>query len=170
MRLNVGWRDRDYAKWTDEERRRFYGSGATFRSLDPPSRNGHGRLRQGAGLGAVVSLAIAFGALPLRHQLLGVFHAGSAPAPVVVTPPTSTITGLSSALVGSSLSLHGTAPSGVVTVEGSLDGGHTWVVLSRVTSSGGTYAAQIPLTQRGDLTIKIEFADGSTATGSLIVQ
>ena len=104
----MGWQDREYAKWTDEERRRFYG----FGSVSPR----RGILRPTAGLAALASLAIALGLLPLRHSLFstpltGGTHALSAPANV------ATIGGPSSATVGSTLSLNGPAPDGMVTVE-----------------------------------------------------
>jgi len=44
------------------------------------------------------------------------------------------------------------------------------MVLATVQSSGGMYAAQIALSQPGDLSIKILFADGSAATGSVVVR
>jgi hypothetical protein len=154
----MGWRDRDYAKWTDAERRRFYG----FGSISPR----RGVLRPGAGLAVIASLAIALGQLPLHHPLVPALHIGGTASPVA---PVRTITGLSTAPVGSSLSLHGPAPSGVVTIEGSYDSGRTWIVLSSTQSIDGTYSTNLSLTKRGRLAIKILFSDGSTANGSVVV-
>jgi len=168
----MGWRDRDYAKWTDEERRRFYGAGPTFTQRDGPRAaigrgqlrmsGGNRLLRPGAGVAVLATIAIALGQLPLHHPLVPAFHIGPAPAAALDLPP--------SASVGSSLELHGTAPTGPVTVEGSYDGGQTWTVLSSAQSTGGTYATALQLTQQGTLSIKILFTDGSTATGSILVQ
>lgn len=76
------------------------------------------------------------------------------------------------AAVGSTLTFHGAAPSGSrpVTVAGSYDGGQTWQTLSSAGSRNGTYAAQVTLREQGLLQIRIVFADGSTAAGSVRVQ
>jgi hypothetical protein len=167
----MGWRDRDYAKWTDEERRRFYSSGATYPTRDPsPLRTGGGLLRPGAGLAALASLAIALGQLPLHHPLLPALHIGGTSAPPAPVSPVRTISGPSTAAVGSSLALHGTAPPGAVTVEGSYDAGRSWMVLATLQSLDGMYATQITLTQRGNLSIKVVYSDGSAATGSILVR
>jgi hypothetical protein len=156
----MGWQDRDYAKWTDHERRRYYG----FGSVSPR----RGLLRPGAGLAVLASLAIALGQLPLHHPLVPALHFGGAIAPRASS--VGTISGVSTATVGSHLTLHGSAPAGAVTVQGSYDGGRTWTTLSSVQSIGGTYTATVQLAQRGDLSLKVIYANGSTATGSVVVQ
>jgi len=177
----MGWRDRDYAKWTDEERRRFYGSGtgpSTFGGYDGSRRATGGRVfRRGVGPAILVSgVVLALGHVPSSHPLIPALHfrlpgLGSAAAPAAVRP-TGTISMGSTAEVGSTLTFHGTAPpgDGRVTIEGSYDGGHTWQTLSSVVSTNGSYAAEIALTQRGLLQIRILFADGSQSVGSLVVE
>jgi hypothetical protein len=183
----MGWRDRDYAKWTDEERRRFYGPGDSgYRVARSSYATGPNQSRlfgsrvgmaPGALLAVIVSLLVtlALGQLPRSHPLIPALHftlpgLSSAASPGVIRP-TGTINTPSSAAVGSTLTFHGTAPpgNGPVTIEGSYDGGQTWQTLSSVGSANGSYAAQITLNQRGILQIRILFADGSHASGSINV-
>lgn len=180
----MGWRDRDYAKWTDEERRRFYGSGSTSAGSSP--FNGYGSPRPGTrtglfrpGMGAAILVSgavFALGHFPRSHPLVPLLHfrmpgLTSATAPGVIRP-TGTIDTPSTASVGSTLTFRGTAPpgNGLVTVQGSYDGGQTWQTLSRVNSVGGSYSAEITLKQRGTLQIQILFSDGSKAVGSVNVE
>lgn len=180
----MGWRDRDYAKWTDEERRRFYGSGSPHAGSSPLDGYGSprpatrtGLFRPGVGAAILVSVAVfALGHVPRSHPLVPLLHfrmpgLNSASAPAVIRP-TGTINTPGTASVGSTLTFHGTAPpgNGPVTVEGSYDGGQTWQILSSVNSVGGSYAAEITLRQRGLLQIQILFSDGSKAVGAVNVE
>ena len=179
----MGWRDRDYAKWTDEERRRFYGPGATSAGSNPdvfdaPRRATEGRaFRRGVGPAILVSGAVlALGHFPTDHPIIPALHfrlpgLGSRAMPGAVRP-TASINTPSTASVGSTLTFHGTAPpgNGPVTVEGSYDEGQTWQTLTTADSAGGTYAAQVTLNQPGVLQIQIVFSDGSKADGSLVVK
>jgi len=83
-----------------------------------------------------------------------------------------TINGPHTATLGSTLTLSGTAPpgNGRVTLEGSYDDGRTWQTLSTVESAHGRYATKIALHRRGQLQMRIVFADGSTAAGSILVR
>ena len=68
----MGWRERDYAKWTDEERRLYLGSGVGLsRAGRDPFLGGHGgkytarperfariRLNNGVGLAILISWAL----------------------------------------------------------------------------------------------------------------
>jgi hypothetical protein len=168
----VGWRDRDYAKWTDDERRRFYGSTAGYSQLDPgPRAVRTGRLRPGVGLAVLVSLFVALGQLPFSHPIVPALHFQLPGVSRSVPLPAAPISGPGTAKLGSTLNLNGGAPlgNGTVTVEGSYDGGQSWFTLTTVQSTNGTYAAQIPLTQRGELQFRVVFADGSRSVGSVIV-
>jgi len=172
MQTAVGWRDREYAKWTDEERNRFLGSGMP--NLSHPSRARGGLIRPGAGLAILVTaVLLALGHFPTSHPIAPTLRfripgLSEAPPPIRTS---GTIEGLTSAALGSTLSLRGAAPkgNGPVTVEGSYDGGRTWQTLSTVDSNDGGYAAQVSLNRRGTLEIRIVFADGSQATGSVTV-
>jgi hypothetical protein len=176
MPSSMGWRDRDYAKWTDDERRRFYGSAAGYSQLEPgPPAVRAGRLRPGVGLAVLVSLFVALGQLPFSHPIVPALHFQvpglSRGAPAGTSTPIATISGPEAAALGSTLNLHGGAPpgNGTVTVEGSYDRGQSWFMLTTVQSTDGTYAASIPLSQRGELQFRVVFADGSSSVGSVLV-
>lgn len=180
----MGWRDRDYAKWTDEERRRFYGSSGSVRSdtrafddYGAPQHATTNRLfRRGVGPAIFLSAAVfALGHFPTSRPLvpsLGFTLPGFSRTSPGSIRPTGTVNTPSMANVGSTLTFHGTAPSGnaPVAVEGSYDGGQTWQTLSSVGSANGSYAAEVTLTRRGPLDIQIVFSDGSKAVGSLVVK
>lgn len=174
----MGWRDRDYAKWTEEERERFLGPGASNQDLfggQGGLARASGLLRPGAALAILVTGALLLAQFPSRHPILSPLHIslpGSHPVSSgTPSAPTGKISGPSTAAPGSTLTLHGTAPlgNGPVTIEGSYDGGQTWQTLSRVTSANGSYTAQVALSHRGFLQIRIVFADGSQAVGSVNV-
>ena len=165
----MGWTERDYAKWTDEERDRFYG-----RPSSPGGPRSSRIFRGGAGL-AVFASAVVFGLghFPVRHPILPLLHftLPGSHSSADATRPVGTISLPATAAFGSRLAFHGTAPpgNGPVTVEGSYDGGETWQTLSSVGSVDGGYAAEITLNERGTLQIRIRLADGSEAFGSLVV-
>lgn len=173
----MGWRDRDWARWTDEERRRFYGSGGSgFPSARSYSTGpGQGRLfgtRVGAAPGAflavIVSLLVALGLgqLPRSHPLIPSLHfalpgvsGAAAPEGTISLPPT--------AALGSFLTLHGELPAGetgVVTVEGSYDRG-AWQPLATVPAANGGYEARVQLNQRGSLQLRVTYPDGHQSVG-----
>lgn len=176
----MGWQDRDYAKWTDEERRRFLGSGSPrFDGPRTAPRPGGSLLRPGAGLAIVVTAGIVtLGQLPAGHPLLPRLHFGipglttAAPALQAPVTQTGTISGPGTAALGSTLTLRGSAPPATerVTVEGSYDGGRIWLVLSTTQSANGSYATQIVLNRRGLLRLKILFANGASTVGSVLVR
>lgn len=135
-----------------------------------------GLLRRGVGPAIVASgLLFALGHFPTSHPILPSLHfrlPGNSKASRGSVRLTGTINTPSTASVGSTLTFHGTAPSGNgrVTVEGSYDGGQNWQTLSSVGSANGTYTAQVTLSQRGPLQIQIIFSDGSKAVGSIDVR
>jgi hypothetical protein len=169
MRTNMAWTDRDYAKWTDEERDRFYGQGSVGARRSPGVV-----LRRGVGW-AIIASAVLFGLghFPSGHPILPVPHFSlrGSHSSTASTRPVGPISMPSTAALGSTFTFRGTAPpgNGPVAVEGSYDGGQTWRTLSTVSSANGSYAAEITLRERGTLQIRIRFADGSEAVGSLVV-
>lgn len=175
----MGWRDRDYAKWTDEERSRFLGSSMRTDTLppaqtsSPPTQTRGGLIRPGAGIAILVSgVLFGLGHFPTSHPIFSSLHfqlPGLSATPSLQS--TGTISGPRSAALGSTLTLNGTAPpgNGLVTIEGSYDGGQTWQTLSSVESTNGAYTAQISLNERGTLEIRTLFADGSQDVGSITV-
>lgn len=166
----MGWRDREYAKWTDDERRRFYGSGAArAQGSSLSSRVG---IVPGALLAVLVSLlaALALGQLPRSHPLVPVLHFtfpalfhDSAPAkanPDAISLPRRLP-------LGSYLTLHGQLPageSGTVTVEGAYIR-PPWKLLAAVPAANGSYEARIPLNHRGLLHLRVTYPDGHRSVG-----
>ena len=173
----MGWRDRDWAKWTDEERRRFYGSSGSNVSSATSTYSvgrGQGRLfgrRVRAShcfLAVIVSLlgALALGQLPRSRPLVPALHVGLPALPG--SHKTGTLSLPGSSRLGSTLKLHGTLSpggTGTVTVEGKY-GRAPWQVLATVQVAGGAYETQIPLSRRGLLHIRVTYPDGHTAVGS----
>src|SRR5947209_2671253 len=123
----MGWRERDYAKWTKEERRRFLGS-ATPAASSPGRAWSSGRVfRAGSGFAIAASITLlALGQLPRGHPLLATFHLRLPDLHEVAhkQPAIPTVTRIAlprAAAVGSFLTLHGQLPageSGTVSVEG----------------------------------------------------
>ena len=73
----MGWQDRDWAKWNDDERRRFLGSGGSSRS------GRHGGFAPGAFLAVVVSLvAVVVG----QSQGINLLHLGHTHATIPTVP------------------------------------------------------------------------------------
>ncbi|HJU37575.1 MAG TPA: hypothetical protein VJ716_09185 [Gaiellaceae bacterium] len=176
----MGWRDRDYARWTDEERRRFYGSGGAGRAASRAGYSvpvqGHlfgtrARVVPSALVAVIVSLvlALALGQLPRSHPLIPSLHftlpalSGPAEAGQISLP--------SSTRLGSLLTLHGRLPgagTGAVSVEGAYGGG-PWRLLATVPVRGGAYEARIRLDRRGLLHLRVTYPDGRRAVGETAV-
>jgi hypothetical protein len=163
----MGWPGRDYARWTDEERRRFLGAGGPRRSTASATR----RLRDGASAAILVSAAIlALGHLPKGHPLV--------PSLRFSLPHSSRhVSGLGKiavprhGLLGSSLTLSGTfsgADGRVVRVEETYGGG--WRVVRRAEIRDGRYATTVRLERRGLLHLRLVYPDGSRAVGSIRVR
>jgi hypothetical protein len=183
----MGWRDRDYAKWTDEERRRFLGSSLSAprspRDAITPARPGRARhaggvFRAGAGFVIVASAALlALGQLPRGHPLLSAFHvrlpslnqlaekpAAASTVPRIALPRT--------AALGSFLTLQGQLPtgeSGTLSVEGA-SVRPPWRRLATVSAKDGTYTARVLLSHKGLFHLRVTYPDGNRATGSIRVR
>jgi hypothetical protein len=185
--LRVGWRDRDYARWTDEERRRFLESSVSSSSRARPASGGSAStprvfgprigVAQGASL-AVIASAVLFllGHLPQNHPLIAALHF-NIPRPPGLTHGSPSITRLGkitlarSAQLGSFLTFHGQLPSGesgTVTVEGAYRR-PPWQLLAAVPAQAGSYAARIHLTRAGLLHVRLTYPDGHRSVGSIRV-
>jgi hypothetical protein len=176
----MGWRDRDYARWTEAERRRFLGSGPSFpagRSYSAAPRQARlfrtgPRLRTApaASVAVLASLALVvfLGQLPRSHPLVPVLHfttSGHAAS------STDTISLPSSLPLGSYLTLHGQVPTGetgLVTIEGAYAQG-PWQLLATVPVTDGSYQAQILLNQPGALQLRTTLPDGHRSLGDVRV-
>jgi len=182
----VGWRERDYARWTDAERRRFLGTNEARRSRrltysTPPRQNRLFRtgprihLAPGAGVAVIVSLAAAvlLGQLPHSHPLVPALHFTILGFTTVVAARSTGTISLPTGVppVGSYLTLHGQLPAGeigTVTVEGA-SGGQPWQLLASVPTANGFYEARIALDQPGLLRLHVTYPDGYRSTGEVRV-
>ena len=176
----MGWKDRDYAKWTNEERSRFLNAGGSA-----PSRAGRGPAVTGGVAAAVAVSAALFvlGHFPGGHPLVPALHfslpspsSGAAtPSPIglgLAPRPTVRLTGPKVVPVRSFLTFHGPVPSGdegTVRILGSLDG-RSWRTLAVADGSSGSYLARIGLNQRGSLRLRLMFRDGAEATETVRVR
>lgn len=178
----MGWRDRDYARWTDEERRRYLDS-----DVSVPARSaGRGslprlRVAHGAGAAILVSAALLIlGQLPRNHPLLPSFHvrlpslrheATKATSFHVSAPRLTKLRGPRAARVGGTLTVSGSnrTSRGPVAIQGTY--GRSWKTLSTLeVDGGGDFRVTIPLTRRGLLHIRVLYPDGSRAVGSTRVR
>ena len=172
----MGWRDRDYARWTDEERNRSLGTSTSGHSSHAPRVSG--------GLAAAVAISAALFALghfPAGNPLVPALHfniggsstvtPGSAPPIIGAAKPTVRLTGPTAVRVGSFLTFHGPVPTGdegSVSVLGSLNGG-VWRTLAVADGSSGSYLARIALNTRGSLRVRVHFKDGAEAAQTIQV-
>jgi len=176
----MGWQDRDYARWTDEERRRFLGVGASRASA---SRRSVG-VSECATVAVLVSAAVfALGHLPRGHPLVPELrfsvpmpHTSAAHRPPAVTatltrPRIRRIAVPRSGRSGSSLTFRGTVPDGeegVVRLDATYGG--AWRRVARVNTVGGAYRVTVRLARRGLLHLRLVYPDGSRAVGSIRVR
>jgi hypothetical protein len=170
----MGWRERDYAKWTDDERKTFLGSLAPARA----SGAGGGVFRAGAGVAIAASVALlVLGHFPRGHPLLPAFHftvpslhRGTHKAAAAVT--VARIALPHSAAVGSFLTLRGQLPageSGTVSVDGAYVR-PPWRLLAAVPATAGSYTARVQLSHKGLLHLRVVYPDGHHSVGSIRVR
>jgi hypothetical protein len=169
----VGVENRDYARWTDEERRRFLGS----------SLSSSGGRKVSGGLLAAVAISaglVLLGQFPRGHPIVPAFHfnigagkvqPGSAPPIVGTRPATVTLTGPRVVRVGSFLTYHGPVPigdEGPVRILESYKG-KPWRTAAVADGGTGSYFARIAINRAGILRIRIVFNDGARAVQTLHV-
>jgi hypothetical protein len=82
----MSWRDRDYARFSDEERRALFGGG---RSHDAPGagRLTHGASHRSASPAVLLAAGVSVVAVILGHQLLHIPIRLTTHAPTPVAPP-----------------------------------------------------------------------------------
>jgi hypothetical protein len=102
----MGWRDRDYAKWTDESVSATRGTGTAVGSGSRPPRSG--MLRPGVGAAVLASATLFALGHFLHFRLLDL---GNTAAAGSVRPP-GTINTPSTAALGSKLTFDGSPPAG----------------------------------------------------------
>lgn len=171
----MGWREREYARFTREERERFYGADAA------PRRRLSGRATSASGAGlavAVSGLLFLLGQVPNGHPIVpalhfrlpGVAHASSPRAPRRRVLPLRLPAG---GAVSSSLTIHGRMPSyagRLVLVEGSWNL-HRWVAMATARiGRRGAFRARFRLTRPGTLRVRLTYPDGTTSVGAMRVR
>jgi hypothetical protein len=184
----VGWRERDWAKWTDAERQRFFGSTrSTSRPStwsNPPS-GGKRRTRKetAAALILVSAAAVAYGSSALNHSsehTIGAPSSEPAPthylrlpraSPTTITPPSSssppsprytTMSGPSSVPRGTYITVTGAllpGESGPIVVEGQWESG-PWYELASTNASNGGFRVRYALPRPGVVHVRLALPDG----------
>jgi hypothetical protein len=168
----MGWRDRDYARWTPEERHRFFGG------------SGNGRkpvIAGGAGFAAAISLGLlVLGQVPSGHPVISALHFDVGPRSTArmslprfrsASAALPLIAGPTVVEAGTSADFGGQTPrtgNGQVTIRGSLDG-TTWETLAVADGSSGRYVATISFRTPGTLVLHAQFTDGEVATWTVRV-
>jgi hypothetical protein len=173
----MGWREREWARFTREERERFYGPAAA------PRRRASGRATCAGGAGvavAVSGLLFLLGQVPKGHPLVPAFHfrmpgvaRASPPSP---QPPRHLVLPLRLPAVGavsSSLTIRGRLPGyggRLVVVEGRWNR-RGWVTLatSRI-GRHGAYRTRFRLTRSGTLRVRLTYPNGTTSVGMMRVR
>lgn len=171
----MGWRERDWARFTDAEFDAIYGRSprpvsAQHRTWAPPrSRT---LLAPGAGLAVVVSAVVLLaGQFPRTHPLLPALRIGtpsqsSTQRQFPLNLPTS-------APYGSTLTVNGAdngAASGEVVAVGRWNGGPPTTLATTALAADRSWSLPIPMSQQGTLAVTIELPSGSTLVGSVLVQ
>jgi hypothetical protein len=167
----VGWRERDYAKFTDEE------TDVLYRSSSPIAHSRSARspaARNGVAVAVALSAALfVLGHVPRGHPLIPTLHfpvpfagkatrAAAAPAQL----------GRRTALVGSSFTVRGEAPTtsgGVVVLRGRWGAG-PWHTYARSSRGDGSYLLRVRLSRRGLMTLKVRLSGRTLAEGTIRVR
>src|SRR5438477_7906281 len=171
----MGWREREYARFTREERERFYGADAV------PRRRASGRATCAGGAGfavAVSSLLFLLGQVPHGHPVVPALHfrlPGVARAPSPHAPRRRVLPLRLPAVgaVSSSLTIHGRVPGyagRLVLVEGRWNR-HRWDTLGTARiGRRGAFRARFRLARPGTLRVRLTYPDGTTSVGALRVR
>lgn len=170
----MGWRDRDYALFTDDERKAYYGTGS---AAPAPRSAGHGiGIRRGAGVAIAASAAIfALGHYPPGHPLVPQLELS---VPIPARPKVQPVhrhlqlTLPTTAALGSGVTISGDVPGyarRTVMLESSANG-DPWRLLSTAqTDAGGLFQTQITYSERGTIRLRLTYPNGDTAVGTVTV-
>lgn len=185
----MGGRERDWAKWTDAERQRFFGTiRSTSRAHTRPSPRAvgnHRTLRQILAALVLIAAAVAYhsGALnhfaqrrisptssgPARTPYLRLPHTSPSPAPP--SPRYTTMSGPSSVPRGTYMTVTGTLPpgeSGPIIVEGRWESG-PWYQLASTNSSDSGFRVRYALLRPGIVHVRLALPDGNYAVKTIDV-
>lgn len=187
----MGWRERDWAKWTDAERQRFYGT--TRPTSRPPTqsspKSGGKRRARRETLAALILIAaaVAYYSGALNHFPQRTISPVSGPAPTPYlrlpqTPPTTTtpalpspryttMSGPSSVPQGTYITVTGTLPpgeSGPIIVEGQWESG-PWYELASTNASKGGFGVRYTLSRPGIVHVRLALPNGDYAVKTIHV-
>ena len=175
----MGWREREYARFTRAERERFYGT-ATVPRRGGGRGSGRAACTGGAGLAVAVSgLLFLLGHVPKGHPVIPALNfrvPGSARAQSSPSLSRRHVLPLrlpSVGTVSSSLTIRGRVPGSsgrFVVVEGSWNR-RGWVTLaaSRI-GRRGAFRARFQLARRGTLRVRVTYPNGTASVGVIRVR
>lgn len=192
----MGWRERDWAKWTDAERERFLGSSRSpgrgpERPLparwSPKGAGGHKRhiRRQTIG-GLILAAALVANYTGVLHHLSRqdtVNTVTTPPSylrlpetpPATVTPPSpryTTMGGPNSVRRGTYMTVTGALPqgeSGPIIVEGQWEESGPWYELASTTASNGGFRLRYTLPRPGVVHVRLALPNGDYAVKTIDV-
>jgi hypothetical protein len=185
----VGWRERDWARWTDAERRRFFGSARSTGhapACSSAKAGGERRtLRQAIGALVLLAAAAAYYSGALTHSVGHTINPRPAPTPyprlphasptnTAAAPPSpryTTMSGPSSVPRGTYLTVTGTlspGESGPVVVEGQWESG-AWYELASTNASNGGFRLRYALARPGVVHVRLALPDGDYAVKTIDV-
>jgi hypothetical protein len=172
----MGWRERDYAKFTEEERQMLYDS-----STQSPASTGPGSGAFRAGVGgvglAVFASASLFllGQLPRGHPIIPALHVGPPHLghKAAVPPPVpARLRAPRVVRVGAGLTITGTVPpnlNGTVRLRGDWGSGQ-WRTFAMSTAANGSYSLAMRFNRRGVLKLRVRAAGQTLALGTIRVR
>jgi hypothetical protein len=187
----VGWRERDWAKWTDGERHRFFGttrSTSRAPTRSSPKAVADRRTRRKILAALLIGAAVAHYSGALNHSpqpTVTPTPSGPAPAPhvrLLHTSPTSTrpaspsprystMSGPSSVPYGTYMTATGTLPpgeSGPIIVEGQWGSG-PWYELASTNASSGGFRVRYTLRRPGVVHVRLALPNGDYAVRTIDV-
>jgi hypothetical protein len=188
----MGWQERDWAKWSDAERQRFFGpTRSTRHAPSRPSSKAVGRHRtRRETLVALILIAsaVAYYSGALNHFLqptLSPTSSGPAPTPYLRPPHTSplsttpaipsprytTMSGPNSVPRGTYMTVTGTlhpGESGPIVVEGQWESG-PWSKLASTHAGNGGFRVRYALPRPGIVHVRLALPDGDYAVRTIDV-
>jgi hypothetical protein len=178
--LLVGWRERDWARFTDAEWEAIYGRSpkpvaAQESAWTPPRGSTRSALRPGVGFAIAVSVAVLLaGQFPRGHPLVPALHInmpGSSSA-TPASPRQFPLNIPSTATYGSTLTINGTdvgGTSGQVVAMGRWNGGPPTTLASTALAADHSWSLPLSMNQQGTLAVTIELPSGNSLAGTVAV-
>jgi len=173
----VGWRERDWAKWTDAERQRFFGT--TRSTSRAPTRSSskavgrHRTLRETLAALVLIAAAVAYYSGALNHSAQRTISPTS-PTSTTPAPPSpryTTMSGPSSVPRGTYMTVTGALPpgeSGPIIVEGQWESG-PWYELASTNARNGGFRVRYALPRPGVVHVRLALPNGDYAVKTIDV-